>query len=236
MTDWERASFPPLSFCPKICFHELLKTQSSSFNAGLDNGVGSQAWLIKPHPVLVLVLHWQFHYVAIDWQIEPPESIFTNFLCEEQDNMKGRYQIAFKFVYFWCCYRYDWREMFLKRPHLRFEGLYVSRNTYIHTGITEWRIKNPVHLVTYFRYIRFFPNGTLLQRTSPEVILCNFLLQKFPASLMPHAVWNILLLNQLMHILESTIGLVMNQIFSLSEAKSFEEKRSRPFDYLEPSL
>ena len=59
--------------------------------------------------------------------------------------------------------------MFLQRPHLRFGGLYVSRNTYIRTGITEWRIKNPVHMVCYFRYLRFLPDGRFLYRTSPEV-------------------------------------------------------------------
>lgn len=28
-----------------------------------------------------------------------------------------------------------------------YPGLYVSRNTYIRTGIAEWKITNPVHLV-----------------------------------------------------------------------------------------
>lgn len=50
----------------------------------------------------------------------------------------------------------SWREVFLSAPRLRTDGLYVSRNTYIRTGIVEWRTKNPVHLVTYFRYWRFF--------------------------------------------------------------------------------
>ncbi len=59
--------------------------------------------------------------------------------------------------------------MFLERPHLRFDGVYVSRNTYIRTGLTEWRVKNPVHLVCYYRYLRFLPDGTLLYRTSPEI-------------------------------------------------------------------
>lgn len=53
--------------------------------------------------------------------------------------------------------------MFLERSHLRFDGVYVSRNTYIRTGITSG-----VPLVCYFRYCRFFPDGTLLYRTSPE--------------------------------------------------------------------
>lgn len=65
--------------------------------------------------------------------------------------------------------RGSWRAMFLERPHLRYDGVYVSRNTYIRTGVVEWRVKNPVHLVCYFRYLRFLPDGTLLYRTSPEV-------------------------------------------------------------------
>ena len=60
--------------------------------------------------------------------------------------------------------------MFLDLPHLRYDGVYVSRNTYIRTGITEWRVKNPVHLVCYYRYLRFFPTGDFAYRTCPETI------------------------------------------------------------------
>lgn len=63
-----------------------------------------------------------------------------------------------------------WKSMFLDRPHLRFDGVYVARNTYIRTGVTEWKVRNPVHLVCYFRYYRFMPNGSLLYRTSPEAL------------------------------------------------------------------
>lgn len=62
----------------------------------------------------------------------------------------------------------SWKRMFLERPHLRYNGLYISRNTYLRAGITEWRVKNPVHLVAYFRYLRFYPGGRFLYRTSPE--------------------------------------------------------------------
>lgn len=61
-----------------------------------------------------------------------------------------------------------WKTMYLDRPHLRFDGVYVSRNTYLRTGVTEWKVRNPVHLVCYYRYYRFFPDGKLLYRTSPE--------------------------------------------------------------------
>jgi F-box protein 9 len=37
-------------------------------------------------------------------------------------------------------------------------GIYVSRNTYV----------NPVHLVCYYRYYRFFSNGEFLCKTSPH--------------------------------------------------------------------
>ncbi|GFR39682.1 hypothetical protein Agub_g154 [Astrephomene gubernaculifera] len=67
-------------------------------------------------------------------------------------------------------YRFSWKRMFVHHPHLRFDGLYASRNTYVRTGVVEFTNHRPVHLVTYFRYYRFLPNGTFLYRTSPLVI------------------------------------------------------------------
>lgn len=68
-----------------------------------------------------------------------------------------------------CAERYggSWRAMWHDRPRLRYDGLYVSRNTYIRTGIVEWKITNPVHLVCYYRYLRFYPNGKFLYKTTP---------------------------------------------------------------------
>jgi F-box protein 9 len=67
-------------------------------------------------------------------------------------------------------YKGSWQAMYLEQPHVRYDGVYVSRNTYLRTGIVEWRTKNPVHLVCYFRYLRFFADGQFLYRTSPEVV------------------------------------------------------------------
>ncbi|KAG0592611.1 hypothetical protein M758_1G260000 [Ceratodon purpureus] len=64
-------------------------------------------------------------------------------------------------------YGSSWRAMWHSRPRLRYDGLYVSRNTYIRAGIAEWKITNPVHLVCYYRYLRFYPNGKFLYKTSP---------------------------------------------------------------------
>jgi hypothetical protein len=49
--------------------------------------------------------------------------------------------------------------MYLDRGHLRFDGVYVARNTYVRMGAVEWRVKHAVHLVAYYRYLRFLPDG-----------------------------------------------------------------------------
>eukprot|EP01023_Acetabularia_acetabulum_P049229 TRINITY_DN5247_c0_g4_i1.p1 TRINITY_DN5247_c0_g4~~TRINITY_DN5247_c0_g4_i1.p1 ORF type:complete len:310 (-),score=32.50 TRINITY_DN5247_c0_g4_i1:1180-2109(-) len=60
-----------------------------------------------------------------------------------------------------------WKRMYVERPHIRFEGVYVARNTYLRRGQIEFHVRNPVHLVVYFRYLRFFSDGRVLYRTSP---------------------------------------------------------------------
>ncbi|KAI8812175.1 hypothetical protein BJ742DRAFT_795113 [Cladochytrium replicatum] len=55
-------------------------------------------------------------------------------------------------------YNNDWFEMFLDKPRLRSEGVYISRVNYTRTGMaTETSFYAPVHLVTYYRYLRFVP-------------------------------------------------------------------------------
>uniref|UniRef100_A0A453BZQ9 F-box protein n=1 Tax=Aegilops tauschii subsp. strangulata TaxID=200361 RepID=A0A453BZQ9_AEGTS len=61
-------------------------------------------------------------------------------------------------------YDSSWRKMWVQRPRIRIDGLYVSRNTYIHTGITEWQFKKTVNVVCYYRYLRFFPTGKFLYK------------------------------------------------------------------------
>lgn len=58
----------------------------------------------------------------------------------------------------------------MDRPHLRFDGVYVSRNTYIKRGVVEWRVRVGCHIVAYYRYMTFQPDGSFLYRTSPEVV------------------------------------------------------------------
>ncbi|PIA47423.1 hypothetical protein AQUCO_01400234v1 [Aquilegia coerulea] len=67
-------------------------------------------------------------------------------------------------------YEYSWRKMWLLRPRIRTDGLYVSRNTYIRVGVAEWKVTNPVHLVCYYRYMRFFPSGRFLYKNSSHKV------------------------------------------------------------------
>ncbi|KAK4526202.1 hypothetical protein GAYE_SCF20G4116 [Galdieria yellowstonensis] len=62
----------------------------------------------------------------------------------------------------------SWRRMFLERPHLRFDGVYISRHQYIRMGLTEGKYKQPVFLVTYFRFLRFYPDGVCILLTSAD--------------------------------------------------------------------
>ncbi|KAG2708960.1 hypothetical protein I3760_05G217800 [Carya illinoinensis] len=67
-------------------------------------------------------------------------------------------------------YEGSWRKMWLLRPRVRADGLYVSRNTYIRAGVAEWKVTNPVYLVCYFRYMRFFPSGRFLYKNSSQKV------------------------------------------------------------------
>lgn len=63
----------------------------------------------------------------------------------------------------------SYRNMYIERPHLRFNGCYISKCTYFREG--EKSLDNcyrPFHVVEYYRYIRFFPEGKVLMLTTPE--------------------------------------------------------------------
>ncbi|ODV92015.1 hypothetical protein CANCADRAFT_30285 [Tortispora caseinolytica NRRL Y-17796] len=52
----------------------------------------------------------------------------------------------------------DWKLMYRKRPFIRFNGVYISTCTYQRPGLSEDTWNAPYHIVTYYRYLRFFPN------------------------------------------------------------------------------
>ncbi|KAK9464805.1 hypothetical protein V1512DRAFT_267484, partial [Lipomyces arxii] len=55
----------------------------------------------------------------------------------------------------------NWRLMFLERPRIMFNGIYISSCNYQRYGRADsWNV--PIHIVTYYRYLRFYPDGTII--------------------------------------------------------------------------
>lgn len=70
-----------------------------------------------------------------------------------------------------------YRYMFQSRPRLRFNGCYISTVNYIRPGgntASQATWNTPVHIVTYYRYLRFFRDGTcasLLTTSEPTDVV-----------------------------------------------------------------
>ncbi|KAK4132533.1 hypothetical protein BT67DRAFT_457299 [Trichocladium antarcticum] len=62
-------------------------------------------------------------------------------------------------------YARSWQRMFRRRPRLRFHGCYISTVNYTRSGqasANQVTWGSPVHIVTYYRYLRFFRDGTAI--------------------------------------------------------------------------
>ncbi|KAF2747540.1 hypothetical protein M011DRAFT_423237 [Sporormia fimetaria CBS 119925] len=70
-----------------------------------------------------------------------------------------------------------YRALFRQRPRVRFNGLYISTVNYTRPGANSnngilWN--SPIHIVTYYRYLRFFRNGqciSLLTTSEPTDVV-----------------------------------------------------------------
>lgn len=75
-------------------------------------------------------------------------------------------------------YGSSWQRMFRQRPRVRFNGCYISTVNYQRHGEASgyqaaWN-NGPVHIVTYYRYLRFFRDGTaitLVSTTEPTEVV-----------------------------------------------------------------
>lgn len=68
------------------------------------------------------------------------------------------------------CKKYGgWRNMFIQRHHLLFNGCYISKLSYVRAGEKSLdSYYRPFHMVEYYRYVRFFPDGVIFCMTSPD--------------------------------------------------------------------
>ena len=61
----------------------------------------------------------------------------------------------------------DWCKMYKERPRLRFDGIYISTCNYLRPGVGEsWY--TPILMVTYYRYLRFYRDGTCISLLSTD--------------------------------------------------------------------
>lgn len=95
----------------------------------------------------------------------------------------------------------SWQRMFRLRPRIRFNGCYISTVNYIRAGtpsatLVTWN--SPVHIVTYFRYLRFYRDGTLISllTTAEPTDVIHFMtkhhLELHQGGAMPHLPSNVM--------------------------------------------
>ncbi|KAI9295095.1 hypothetical protein K502DRAFT_341949 [Neoconidiobolus thromboides FSU 785] len=65
-------------------------------------------------------------------------------------------------------FKNQWRFFLIEYPRIRFDGIYISTCYYIRQGISESSFNRPIHMVTYYRYLRFFPDGTCIKRLTTD--------------------------------------------------------------------
>lgn len=78
-------------------------------------------------------------------------------------------------------YNNSWKHMLNNRPFIKFQGCYISViNYYSEGGKAEFSNSwsNPVRMITYYRYLRFYPDGTcikVLSSINPKGVINQFL-------------------------------------------------------------
>ncbi|KAG1767199.1 hypothetical protein EV702DRAFT_761225 [Suillus placidus] len=65
-------------------------------------------------------------------------------------------------------YSSDYRRAYIEHPRLRLDGVYIAVCHYMRMGSSENSWVNVTHLITYHRYLRFFPNGQVLSLLANE--------------------------------------------------------------------
>ncbi|KAJ6167100.1 hypothetical protein N7470_002547 [Penicillium chermesinum] len=60
----------------------------------------------------------------------------------------------------------SWSQVFESYPRIRFTGIYISTVNYsrpgAQSGFHNLNWSSPIHIVTYYRYLRFYPDGSLV--------------------------------------------------------------------------
>ncbi|OTB05070.1 hypothetical protein M426DRAFT_46001, partial [Hypoxylon sp. CI-4A] len=108
--------------------------------------------------------HWQREVL---WQpLEPsPELDEDVFTLDELARRRQEESRATTNMFLRSLYGSSWLTMFRRRPRIRFNGCYISTVNYIRAGqasVLQVTWNNPIHIITYYRYLRLFRDGTAI--------------------------------------------------------------------------
>ncbi|KAJ4415206.1 hypothetical protein N0V85_002824 [Neurospora sp. IMI 360204] len=95
----------------------------------------------------------------------PDVSLLLPLTPEQRAEKHAEESRATTLAFYKTLYNSSWLRMWRLRPRIRFNGCYISTVNYIRTGqananATTWG--SPVLIVTYYRYLRFFRDGTAI--------------------------------------------------------------------------
>lgn len=114
---------------------------------------------------------------------------------------------------------HSWQRMFRRRPRIRFNGCYISTVNYIRPGAqtnsVSWN--SPVHIVTYFRYLRLFRDGTAISLCTVEE----------PSAVVHHMTKEAMALHKggaMGHLPSSVMQHALRARWKLSSAADYEDK------------
>ncbi|KAI0832067.1 hypothetical protein BC628DRAFT_1336193 [Trametes gibbosa] len=65
-------------------------------------------------------------------------------------------------------YMTDYRRIYIEHPRVRYDGVYIAVCHYIRNGLGENAWVNYSHLITYYRYLRFLPDGQVYSLLANE--------------------------------------------------------------------
>ncbi|KAF9875874.1 F-box protein pof7 [Colletotrichum karsti] len=109
--------------------------------------------------------HWQrgiyWEPLEEEEEIEDTEFVSMRELAQHREEEKEVNTLAL----FSELYSSSWRKLWRHRPRVRFNGCYISTVNYVRSGganANQITWNTPVHIVTYYRYLRFFRDGTVI--------------------------------------------------------------------------
>ncbi|XP_032876580.1 F-box only protein 9 isoform X3 [Amblyraja radiata] len=153
-------------------FHQQLSLQDSLHKlCQPEFGVNQTHISDIPFEILVYIFRW---VVSGDLDLRSLEQLSmvcrTFYICARDPEI---WRLACMKVWGRACSNLvlysSWRQMFLERPRVRFDGVYISKTTYVRQGEESLDgFYRAWHQVEYYRYLRFFPGGQVIMLTTPE--------------------------------------------------------------------